>query len=450
MKKRNLLLSFLLVFFISLSSVRAEEKLVCTKTAEVDSTVSCTFTIGEETRMIETDSTYLKIESVSGNGNTQLNDYQAIYQSSGKITFTAKKSGTAHVYVSSEDGIFGYDELEQTIKISAKTTTTTTTTKAKSDNNYLASITIDGVPLEDFSKSKTKYFIELENDVTNANIKAEAEDDNATVEINGPKTLAVGDNEYTISVTSENNTTKFYKVIVTRKDEEESSNTSIKSIKIKGYNLNFDKNSKTFYLNINEEDTELDITVTLVDKNANYEIEGNENLEDGSIIKITVTAEDGSSATYRIIIEKNKKSILPIIFIIIFAVIIIGVFTFVIIKKKKKKKKKNNKTEKSGKKIVNQKKEKDVEDVEKTIEMPTINSENSKVVSEEETEFDGVDDDMIPIDNDEEEPTRMLSYVEREELEKTRLLNGDELSSKISEELDKNLLFDYESDSQDE
>ena len=53
--------------------------------------------------------------------------------------------------------------------------------------------------------------------------------------------MSVGDNEYTISVTSESNTTKIYKVIVTRAEEEESSSTDVKNIKVKGYNLNVER-----------------------------------------------------------------------------------------------------------------------------------------------------------------------------------------------------------------
>ena len=91
MKKVKLLFMSLLVFFASILVVNAEEKLVCDKnTVEVGKSITCSYTIGDEARMIETDSDYLKLDSVSGNGNTQQNDHQAIFQSSGKISFIAK------------------------------------------------------------------------------------------------------------------------------------------------------------------------------------------------------------------------------------------------------------------------------------------------------------------------------------------------------------------------
>ena len=466
MKKVKLLFMSLLVFFASIMVVNAEEKLVCDKnTVEVGKSITCSYTIGDEARMIETDSDYLKLDSVSGNGNTQQNDHQAIFQSSGKISFIAKKSGKVDIYLSTENGIGSITTLP--IKIiepitTKKTTTTTATTKAKSDNNYLESIAVNGEQIESFDKTKTKYFVEVENKVKKATVKATSEDDNATVTIDGPKVLEVGDNEYTISVKSESNTTKFYKVIVTRKDEEESSNTDIKSIKIRGYHLNFDKNSKTFYLNIKKEDTELDITVNTKDKKANYDIEGNENLEDGSVVKIIVTAQNGDTDTYRIIIQKESTNIIPYITGIVILIIIIVIIVVVM---KNKKKKDNDKDDNKDKKANNNKEvisktNKNNEDFEneKTIKMPPISEPKEKDNKEsyEEEYDDDLDDEMVHIDNDEEEETRILSYAEREELERARKQKEEEeddtsdVSNKIDEELNKSLSFDYEYENDDE
>ena len=379
----------------------------------------------------------------------------------GTIKFKASKAGDYDISLISDDGETTYKTV--TISVNEKTTTTkttTTTTKAKSENNYLESITVNGEQIESFEKSKTKYFVEVENKVKKATIKATSEDDASTVTIDGPKVLEVGDNEYTISVKSESNTTKFYKVIVTRKDKEESSNTDIKGIKIRGYHLNFDKNSKTFYLNVKKEDTELDITVNTKDKKANYDIEGNENLEDGSVVKIVVTAQNGDTDTYRIIIQKESTNIIPYI---IGALILIIIIVIIVVVMKNKKKKDNdkgdNKDKKSdGKKKPINKENKNNEDFEneKTIEMPPISEPKEKDNKEsyEEEYDDDLDDEMVHIDNDEEEETRILSYAEREELERAKRQKEEEdssdVSNKIDEELNKSLSFDYEYENDDE
>lgn len=447
MKKVKLFLMFILGMLIFSINVKAADTygIKCDK-AYANEPFACSVTTAKPVSI----STDLKVYegSVSMDKN-------------GTIKFKASKAGDYDISLISDDGETTYKTV--TISVNEKTTTTkttTTTTKAKSDNNYLESITVNGEKIESFDKSKTKYFVEVENKVKKATIKATSEDEASTVTIDGPKVLEVGDNEYTISVKSESNTTKFYKVIVTRKDKEESSNTDIKSIKIRGYHLNFDKNSKTFYLNIKKEDTELDITVNTKDKKANYDIEGNENLEDGSAVKIVVTAQNGDTDTYRIIIQKESTNIIPYI---IGALILIIIIVIIVVVMKNKKKKDNdkddNKDKKSdGKKKPINKENKNKEDFEneKTIEMPPISEpkEKDNKASYEEEYDDDLDDEMVHIDNDEEEETRILSYAEREELERAKRQKEEEdssdVSNKIDEELNKSLSFDYEYENDDE
>lgn len=447
MKKVKLFLMFILGMLIFSINVKAADTygIKCDK-AYANEPFACSVTTAKPVSI----STDLKVYegSVSMDKN-------------GTIKFKASKAGDYDISLISDDGETTYKTV--TISVNEKTTTTkttTTTTKAKSDNNYLESITVNGEQIESFEKSKTKYFVEVENKVKKATIKATSEDDAATVTIDGPKVLEVGDNEYTISVKSESNTTKFYKVIVTRKDKEESSNTDIKSIKIRGYHLNFDKNSKTFYLNVKKEDTELDITVKTKDKKANYDIEGNENLEDGSVVKIVVTAQNGDTDTYRIIIQKESTNIIPYIIGVVILIIIIVIIVVVMKNKKKKDNDKDdNKAKKSDdkKKPINKENKNDeTYENEKTIEMPPISEPKEKVNKEsyEEEYDDDLDDEMVHIDNDEEEETRILSYAEREELERAKRQKEEEdssdVSNKIDEELNKSLSFDYEYENDDE
>lgn len=443
MKKKSILFGLLIVVsFIFTMKVNAAS-IRCTPTSVyVGDQITCTISdVADDEEVSVTTS----LNRVSGKTTITKSD---VDNGDNNIVYSAKSTGTYNITAKTTD--WTSNPVRITVSEKTTTTTTTTTTKSRSSNNYLSSITIDGEEIDDFSKNTTRYFIEVENDVTKVSIDAQAEDDLSTVEIDGPNSLDVGDNEFTISVTSEDNTTKFYKVIVTRKDEEESSNTSIKNIKIRGYNLNFKSNSKTFYLNIDEEDTELDITVTLNDENSSYEIEGNENLEDGSVIRITVTAEDGSSDTYRIIIEKNNTNYTPIIIGLIAIVIIITIVVFIIIKKKKNKD--NKKSPKNDKKSKNKEvSKKQVEEVDegKTKEMPSISSDtiSTDVVDDESDEID--DEDVIHVDNDEEEKTRILSYAEKEELKRLKELNNnDEVNDKIDEELGKTMLFN--NDEEDE
>lgn len=436
MKKRVTLILFMFMFcFVSIDNLQAKSTYSCNKEVPVDGYITCSVTVDNDAVKIESDGN-VNIYDLKGEKYSKISDYQAVFYESGMVVFGPADDKYSKYIISllTEDGRpYGSDTR---VNVIAKTTvkpTTTTTTKSLSSNNYLSTITVDGEEIKNFSKNTSKYFVKVENDVSTISIEAEAEDEKAKVEIDGPDTLKIGDNEYTISVTSENDTTKFYKVIVTRKEADESSNTDIDNIKVKGYNLNFDKNSKTFYLSINKNTTKLNIEVTLDDEKSNYEIKGNENLKDGSIVKIIVTAEDGSTDTYRIIIQKDSKSNVPLIIILISSIIIIGIVVFVLIKRKNK----NKKNDKKGKTAQNnQKSNSSVENKayqdEKTIKMPPISSDSAGLDGYKEDD----DEQIIHVDNDEEEKTRMLSYAEKVELEKN-VDENEKIKNMINDELDK-------------
>lgn len=436
MKKRVTLILFMFMFcFVSIDNLQAKSTYSCNKEVPVDGYITCSVTVDNDAVKIESDGN-VNIYDLKGEKYSKISDYQAVFYESGTVVFGPADDKYSKYIISllTEDGRpYGSDTR---VNVIAKTTvkpTTTTTTKSLSSNNYLSTITVDGEEIKNFSKNTSKYFVKVENDVSTISIEAEAEDEKAKVEIDGPDTLKIGDNEYTISVTSENDTTKFYKVIVTRKEADESSNTDIDNIKVKGYNLNFDKNSKTFYLSINKDTTKLNIEVTLDDEKSNYEIKGNENLKDGSIVKIIVTAEDGSTDTYRIIIQKDSKSNVPLIIILISSIIIIGIVVFVLIKRKNKKKKNDKKwkTAQNNQKSNSSVENKSYQD-EKTIEMPPISADSAGLDGYKEDD----DEQIIHVDNDEEEKTRMLSYAEKVELEKN-VDENEKIKNMINDELDK-------------
>ncbi len=426
--KKNIknLLFIMALFMCSMISVKADgPSITCPSSAKVGEVFKCTITT-DRSVTIATD---LKVYR----GSTSMN-------SSGSIELKANEEGEYDVSI--KDDSETYDT--KTIKVlKASTTTTTTTTKKstttttkKSDNNYLSKILIDGEMLEDFDKDTTKYTLSVDYDTKKVSVKAVAEDENAKVEIENPSKLEVGDNTITISVLAADGSTKYYKITVNRKDKEESSNTKLKSIKIDGYKLDFDANSKTFYLKINNEDSELDISAKPADSKATVKITGNEDLEDGSIIKILVTATDGTKSTYRIIIEKKESSPLPLIIGLIIGCVVIGIVIFVVIQnknnKKKNNKKKHNNSNSHKKKVAKAKKEKE-EDEEEYDDYDDY---------DEDDDYDEEDDDdetektirMKLVDNDEDEKTRMLSYEEAKELEKTKIVSDSSLDDDEDEE----------------
>lgn len=222
----------------------------------------------------------------------------------------------------------------------SKTTTNKEVNKSvdKSSNNNLKSIKLNSGNIE-FLPYVTEYEVNVENSVDSINITYELEDTKASAKLEGSEKLNVGENIYKIKVTAENGSEKTYIIKVTRKEEGEtlSNNNYLSSLKVEGYNISFDKEKLEYTVKIKDE-KKLDITTELEDDKALVVVEGNENLTDGSIITVKVTAEDGSVRTYSIKITRKTNLVLPIISCSI-AFIALVVVTILTIKKKKNKQK---------------------------------------------------------------------------------------------------------------
>ena len=409
MKKVKILLVFIISLFLFVNKIYAIEDydIKCPNNIIVGEPFTCeVFT--KDSIIIDT-----KLKIYEGSKKISTNS---------KIKFKAEDGRSYDISLKSLDNI----TTHKTITISAsdlvttKKSTTTTTTKKKSSNNYLSAIIIDDEEIKEFDKEETKYFINVDEDKNNISIKPVVYDDKAKYEITGPDKLDIGDNEYTITVTAEDGSIKYYKLLVTKKKEEITS-SKIKNIKIKGYNLNFDGTSLTYHLKVNENVNKLDIKVTLEDNNSKYEITGNENLKDGSIINIKVSNDDENSL-YRIIISKPiKKNYMPYIIVSLLLMVIATIIIIVIIKKK------NNKNSKPNKKNSDSK--------EKTIENTT--KYDTKTNLEKTIDVSNISSNVNHIDNDDKEETKSFDYNNILDDEKTIDLS-DEINKCFSENFDDN------------
>ena len=198
-------------------------------------------------------------------------------------------------------------------------------TNSKSNNANLKDIVLD-IGNINFHKNILTYDINVSYDIKKIDVNAVAEDSKAKIEISGNDDLKVGENKIVVKVIAEDNTTKEYIINVIRKEEgyQLSNNSNVLDIKIKNYKLKFNKDIMDYTLNIKNE-KQLDIKVLLEDSKAKYEIFGNNNLKNNSVIKINVKAEDNSSRVYTIKINKSgNKEVAFIIIISLLLLINIG------------------------------------------------------------------------------------------------------------------------------
>ncbi len=182
----------------------------------------------------------------------------------------------------------------------------------KSKDATLKNITIEGYTLNpEFESDITTYAINVLNEVNSINITAETNHELAKVEITGNTNFVVGINPVKIKVTAEDGTIKNYIVNVNKEGTTtvvatKSNDNYLKTLTIKGYEIEFDKNLNSYNIKVPFEITSLNIEYTLNDLDAKAEIVGNNGFILGmNTIEIEVTAEDGSIRVYTINAERS-------------------------------------------------------------------------------------------------------------------------------------------------
>lgn len=198
------------------------------------------------------------------------------------------------------------------------TTTTTTTTQKIVSNTKLSSLSLSSGEIN-FNKDVYEYRIEVANEVESIDVNAVPEDSSSKVEIKNNTNITNG-SVISIIVTGTDGTTSEYKIVVSKKEKAKSSNNYLSNLTIKDYELSpsFDKKNNQYIVTIDSNVKELVIDYDVEDENAMAYISGNENLQNGNVIRIQVTSEDEKVNTYVINVKVKKKSnFIKILFTII-------------------------------------------------------------------------------------------------------------------------------------
>lgn len=214
---------------------------------------------------------------------------------------------------------------QSSININSNTTTTTqtpqttqsttTTTQARSNNNNLSSISLttnEGEQVDlspSFSPSVYTYSATVASTAKTVSVDARMEDSRANLTINGDddELVAGENNRITITVTAEDGTPRTYTINVTREALTADATLSELSIK-ESKSFKLEENKYTYNVKIGKNVKTLTLDYTPSDENATVEVDGNENLKDGSKVRITVTAEDGTKRVYTLNIVKETTT----------------------------------------------------------------------------------------------------------------------------------------------
>lgn len=192
--------------------------------------------------------------------------------------------------------------------------------REKNTNVFLSKLEVkDSSKTYDLSPTFDKlqfgpYQVEVENDVANIEIVAEAEVPTTSVVTGdvGNLSLNVGNNLFNITVTAEDGNTETYQVNVTRK---KNNNANLASITVeddnKTYDLDktFDKDTLDYQVVVDEGVSKIKITATTEVDTTTYRLLDNDTLRVGDNLKrVMAIAEDGTTKTYNITITRPANT----------------------------------------------------------------------------------------------------------------------------------------------
>lgn len=296
MKKKYLLI--LLFLFIPQIVLAAPSATIDTSSSSIENGKTVTVTV----TLFDTAAWNIKIE---GSGAASCSQKQSDVTSDGKST--TKKFDLS--CTSTEEGIIVFTVTGDITSESGETTDVSltknvTVTKAKSSDNSLKELKVDGVTVSGFSSSNSSYSL---GDTTSSSIDitAIANDSNASVSGTGSKTLNYGKNSFTVTVTAENGSQKQYTLTINKKDTR-STNNYLKSLSIDKGSIEFDKNNTSYSLKLEHNINEITIYATAEDDKSTLTGTGKKELQDYvNKFTIDVTAENGETKSYTIIINRQ-------------------------------------------------------------------------------------------------------------------------------------------------
>lgn len=223
----------------------------------------------------------------------------------------------------------------------------TKTVTVKSSNNYLRALAVSGGSIS-FQKTKTSYNVNVPNTQTTTNITAATEDARASLTGTGTRTLKVGKNTFNVVVTAESGAKRTYTIVVNRAAAEQpqqpqqptpqpeptpepvpetpglpgdgthqieapntdkkDSNNKLSKLSIEGLSLPFDPANVEYELFVGFETGEINIIAESESTKAKITGAGSNKLTVGrNVIRVTVTAENGKTRVYEIVINRDKE-----------------------------------------------------------------------------------------------------------------------------------------------
>jgi len=219
-----------------------------------------------------------------------------------KLSFTSKIEGIQKVSVTNLNLVADGKQIANTnsneLEINVKRPLHT-------DANLKSLYSSVGYFTQAFNSEVLDYTLYVDSSVNYITFSGELNDEYATCEDLKQYVLTGDNTTISINVTAEDGTVKTYRVNVIKVYK--SSNNNLSNIVIEGYEINFNKDTLEYSITVGSDVTSLNISALVEHYGAWAKIEGNENFQEGeNTVTITVYAENGSSKSYKLLVNKEK------------------------------------------------------------------------------------------------------------------------------------------------
>lgn len=206
-----------------------------------------------------------------------------------------------------------------------------------------------------FSMRIFEYSVIVPTTVTKLEVEGVSALENVNVVVSGNEDLNKDENVIKITLTDENNTKNEYILNIVKSDE--ASIPLLSSLVVGGYNnLGFDPKKFNYDLNVDSGISSLTVNAVPEKEEYEYEIIGQNNIKDGSQIKVLVKSlENNASTTYIINIKQDTSNLLIYIAIGGIVLLVLIILLIIVVKKGKKANKGGNDASKTNKKVENNK-----------------------------------------------------------------------------------------------
>lgn len=183
-----------------------------------------------------------------------------------------------------------------------------------SSDSTLKSLSLSGINLSPAFNPNTDEYTAT---TTNASTEITAVANNNKAEITGigNKNLSIGKNNINVIVKAEDGSSKTYKIIVTRNEKKvdtpapKSNDSSLSSLSVNGKKINLKSGVYEYSLTVANNVTRANIDYKTNNNKASANMSGNMDLSEGDYNQITiaVTAEDGTTSTYKVNVKRNMN-----------------------------------------------------------------------------------------------------------------------------------------------